>query len=91
MCDLNSDFYFTFSKVAEYCDEHMHVCVSLSTSISLELQSNLHCFSTCYIWSWLGFPTSSVVIHHVLPVLWMMSCLNIVTRNRRCEKSVGAK
>ena len=30
-CDLNSDCYFTFSKVAEpeYCDEHMYVCVSL--------------------------------------------------------------
>jgi len=37
---------------------------------------------SCYLWPWLAF-SDDIAILHVLPVLWMTSCLSIIARHRR--------
>ena len=85
--------YSAPERVVEYCDDHFCLFVSLSTSTSPEihvLSSPVLC--VYYLWA-MAISQSSfsdVVKRYVLPVLWMMSCLHTMARNRWCNSvSVG--
>ena len=58
----------------------LFVSLSLHEHISKTTCPILTTFCACYVWSWLGF-LCYVAIRYVLPVLWMTSYLNIMTKN----------
>ena len=43
----------------------------------------------CYLWPLLNrLSSGGVAIRHLLPVLWMTTCLHLIARHKRQEKSV---
>jgi len=67
------------SRGAEYCDQHVCLCVCLSASISLEtldrLALNFLCRSPVAV---ARSSSGGVALHYVLPVLWMTSRLAVM-------------
>jgi len=45
----------------------------------------------CYLWPLLDrLSSGGVAIRHLLPVLWMTTCLHLIPRHKRQEKSVDS-
>jgi len=59
-------FCHSVPAIAEYCDEHVCVCLSASVSHELQIQSSPH-FCACYLRLWLGPPLAAVQCY-LLPV-----------------------